>query len=232
MAEILKPDMTNLWASGGASIAPSESKIQIGWTPEIPPHQWQNWWQFRVDSGIGYMFQHGIPEWDAATEYFSGKSFVQHNGEIYKCILGNINQQPDTNPTYWEILLGDASTSAKGLIKLATTSQAQSLTDDATAITPKKLSDAFKGSNQLLGASGYQKLPGGLILQWGQGISATSGYSTHTFPIAFPNAPRVLVASASGLSFVTTNGFVGKTGCSLGTSPSGGVTLNYLVIGD
>ena len=50
------------------------------------------------------------------------------------------------------------------------------------------LSD-FIGSNQSLSANGYQKFPGGLILQWGYN-AATQSTSTNTvvFPIAFPNA--------------------------------------------
>src|SRR5690625_1679744 len=38
----------------------------------------------------------------------------------------------------------DASTTKKGLVELATTAQAQALTDDATVITPKKLGDVLR----------------------------------------------------------------------------------------
>lgn len=47
--------------------------------------------------------------------------------------------------------------------------------------------------NQSLSATGYQKFPGGLILQWGQ-VSFTAAENLHiggksvTFPITFPNA--------------------------------------------
>jgi hypothetical protein len=45
------------------------------------------------------------------------------------------------------------------------------------------------GSNQSLSASGYQKLPGGLIMQWGNAGAMTGGQTkTITYPIAFPNA--------------------------------------------
>ena len=47
---------------------------------------------------------------------------------------------------------------------------------------------AFTGSNQSLAAAGYQKLPGGLILQWGSGVGSNSGGVSMSFPIAFPNA--------------------------------------------
>ena len=36
--------------------------------------------------------------------------------------------------------------------------------------------------------NGYQKLPNGLILQWGTGTAVAGGNSTVTFPIAFPTA--------------------------------------------
>lgn len=49
---------------------------------------------------------------------------------------------------------------------------------------------AFTGTNQSLGTSGYQKLPGGLILQWGtfDATGFTAGKKSVTFPLAFPNA--------------------------------------------
>jgi hypothetical protein len=43
-------------------------------------------------------------------------------------------------------------------------------------------------SARSLSASGYQRLPGGLIVQWGTAASIASGSSsTVTFPVAFPN---------------------------------------------
>lgn len=53
---------------------------------------------------------------------------------------------------------------------------------------------SFTGSNQSLGSSGYQKLPGGLIVQWGS-TPATPVQSTSavTFPLAFPTAAYSVV---------------------------------------
>lgn len=57
-------------------------------------------------------------------------------------------------------------------------------------LTPKGLNDSLKGSNQILLPNGYQKIPGGLIIQWG--LAATGGAGTGlldlTFPISFPNS--------------------------------------------
>jgi hypothetical protein len=38
-----------------------------------------------------------------------------------------------------------------------------------------------------LGANGYTKLPNGLIIQWLNGVSASSGIMTQAWPITFPN---------------------------------------------
>jgi len=58
-----------------------------------------------------------------------------------------------------------------------------------------KASTAFGNS---IAASGYQKLPSGLIIQWGlTGFAGTTG-QVITFPIAFPTACRSFVATALG----------------------------------
>lgn len=53
---------------------------------------------------------------------------------------------------------------------------------------------AFTGSNQSLSANGWQKLPGGLILQWGY-LATTLG--TFSFPIAFPTACLAVLGTNS-----------------------------------
>ena len=46
----------------------------------------------------------------------------------------------------------------------------------------------FTGTNQSLSQNGYQKLPGGLIIQWGFAPFTTQGVSaTKAFPVSFPN---------------------------------------------
>lgn len=139
MAEIIKPDMADLWAAGGASISPPSSKVTLGWTAEIPPHQWQNWWQNRSDRAMAYIYQHGIPEWDLNTEYFSGRSYVQYNGSLYKAVLNSTNQIPASNPTYWSLVTPDASTSTAGLVQLATSAETITGTNATKAVTPAAL---------------------------------------------------------------------------------------------
>lgn len=51
---------------------------------------------------------------------------------------------------------------------------------------------------KLFANNGYQKLPGGLIIQWGAvSVASTGGVSANTnvsFPIAFPSAPKSVTA--------------------------------------
>lgn len=59
------------------------------------------------------------------------------------------------------------------------------------------LLDLFSGAGQRDTAqNGYQKLPGGLILQWGLKTVAT-GNNTVTLPIAFPTSMIIATATQS-----------------------------------
>jgi hypothetical protein len=58
-------------------------------------------------------------------------------------------------------------------------------TDDTKAVTPLALAAGFAHS---FASSGYFKLPGGLIIQWGTGTSLANSTTILTLPIAFPNA--------------------------------------------
>lgn len=83
----------------------------------------------------------------------------------------------------------DASTAVKGKVQLATDAEAQALSDALKALTPATLAGALGGGNKSHAASGFQKLPGGLILQWAvSGSISNGGTAAITFPVAFPNA--------------------------------------------
>ncbi|WP_445656816.1 gp53-like domain-containing protein [Achromobacter sp. NCFB-sbj8-Ac1-l] len=142
-------------------------------------------------------------------------------------LADNNTSNPDSGGANW-VSLGAG---------IATTTQAQALVDDLALITPKKLADAFAGGAQSLAGNGYQKLPGGLILQWGFQASAASTTTSVTFPIAFPNT--CLAVLGTGLSiggniqaYVTLNGLT-QLGCSFncftavgGSAPALASTVN------
>ena len=82
-----------------------------------------------------------------------------------------------------------ATESIAGIIKISSTAQVSAGTDNTTAVSPAKLKELF--ANGLITATdGYQKLPGGLIIQWGGAtFRETTGATGEviTLPITFPN---------------------------------------------
>lgn len=222
MSEFLKPDNLNIvWASGGDRLFPGNTKYASGWGVEIPPRQYFNEIDYKQDQMLAHLNQHGIPVWDATTEYQVNKSYVQGStGTIFQCVLTHTGQDPelDTAGTYWRIAFaaaGDfytkteadeafitpselsaysynktetytqAEVNAKTTV--ATALQAQQQASNTVLLSALRLADGFKGGNQSLLANGFQKLPGGLIIQWGsENVSATSGVIT--FPTSFSSA--------------------------------------------
>ncbi|MDY0929145.1 phage tail protein [Enterobacter sp. CFBP8995] len=82
-------------------------------------------------------------------------------------------------------------------------------------------------ANSLVAGGGYQKLPGGLIIQWGNGLFTNQTTTTVTLPIAFPNAGFTAVA-CKGAS-ITLSGEYGvgaqiKSNSTMDISNSGGTT--------
>ena len=60
---------------------------------------------------------------------------------------------------------------------------------------------SFTGTNQSLATNGYQKIPGGLLIQWGfQIISTENIYGPFTFPVAFSAKPWAISTTISILS--------------------------------
>ena len=115
MTLITKPDFTYVWASGGAVVAPNDSKKQLGWVAEAPPFQYDNWLQNRQDQMLAHINQRGIAAWDALTNYEAGGlSYVQgSDGKVYKSVAASgpsatvQNPTTDGTDTYWTIAFAD-----------------------------------------------------------------------------------------------------------------------------
>lgn len=286
MAEQNKPDLRYVWASGGAIVAPSSTKIATGWTPEVPPYQWENYLQNRQDTMLVHINQHGIPQWDALTEYFAGKSHcLGSDGQVYKAVASSspatTTQDPttDTSDTYWRIAFADA-----GLNYLTQTTadtrylqRANNLSDVTNTATARTnlgaaalASPAFTGTptaptaalntnstqlattaflfnqftatgQQNLSANGYQRLPGGLIIQWGTGITGAGGNAAAiSFALTFPNnffAVTTQCPNISGTADVietqafTNSGFT-AVGVSSGSGGLTNVSFRYIAVGN
>lgn len=277
---ITKPDMEFIWASGGAIVEPSDTKKQLGWTAEVPPHQWENWIQNRQDQYLAHINERGIPEWDGLTNYLaSGLSYVQgSDGVVYKSVAASgpatTIQDPttDATDTYWTVAFADvgafltqavgdaryaqlannlsdltnaatartnlgivdASETTKGLVELATSAETATGTSTSLAVHPAGLLSLFSGANQSKTASGYQRLPSGLIVQWGE-----TQNTNVTFPLQFPTAvlQRLVVlndwnsaSSAAGAYTAITS--ISTTGFTVASAASGlSAYLRWVAIG-
>lgn len=208
MADIALPDLSLLWASAGDILQPSDSKIQQGWAPEIPPRQWFNWLDNRQDQAIAHIAQHGISVWSSELEYQAGKSYVQgSDGLIYKALTTHTNINPVGGALgNWESAFITASTATQ----VATAAQSRAMTANNVYLSPLQLANAFSGTNQNLGANGWQKLPGGLIVQWGGAIVSTDG-QTVTFPTPFPNNCFSVTAGGGNNNKVPVNAYSWNT---------------------
>ena len=69
---------------------------------------------------------------------------------------------------------------------------------NANTVTNGVYTTDFSGSNQSLGVSGYQRFPGGLIVQWGSFTAPADDSRTITLPITFPNL-GVFVTHSHGM---------------------------------
>ncbi len=88
-----------------------------------------------------------------------------------------------------------ATTGRTGLIRIASMAEAAEGKNQTNALTPANLLAAFLKNH---GDWGMQKLPNGLIVQWGQALLAQTGDSVIVFPAAFPTKAVLAVAEAKG----------------------------------
>ena len=126
-----------------------------------------------------------------------------------------------------------ASTSAAGAVKLNNTLTSTSTTEALTAAQGKALNDRFINDFlNLKTENGYQKLPNGLIIQWGQQNELTTG----TFPISFPTIALSICATlkAEGAPWdgsVTSSYIVSNSQFKVGCGQLNGNILYWIAIG-
>lgn len=89
-----------------------------------------------------------------------------------------------------------------------------------------------------LAAVGYQKLPSGLIIQWGTCTPTGSADAVVTFPVAFPTAAFAVFAAASATSglagFANYNGITASgvnVGCYLNSGARAAFTASWMALG-
>jgi hypothetical protein len=134
------------------------------------------------------------------------------------------------------------ASTVRGTTITATTGFVGNLTGNASTVTNGVYTTNFTGSNQSLGTNGYQKLPGGLIMQWGSvyiGNLSDNASATFSYPITFPST----VIHAYVTFFATDNsqdfsGWItsqGNSSCSVNIQEWSGsgqnITAKFFVIG-
>jgi len=89
--------------------------------------------------------------------------------------------------------------------KPASVSDGQVLTYNGSTSTWVASSLSSNGFNASLSSNGYQKLPSGLIMQWGVYDTTATGTATITFPISFPTECVNVVGTQKATSVVTSD---------------------------
>lgn len=102
-------------------------------------------------------------------------------------------------------IVGSATTSASGIVELATAAEIRTGTDTERPMTPGDFSNY-----KTLSEEGYYTLPGGLTFQWGRYSSnAASGNTAITFPVAFTTVYTVTATAQVDATTVQANQFWG-----------------------
>ena len=126
---------------------------------------------------------------------------------IYRSLVAANNVTPPSDPTKWALdnEYISATETVKGIAELATQAEALTGTDDERIMTPLKVTKLFSDTGrQSLATSGYQKLPGGMIIQWGKTpVDYNYTNTTVTLPVTFPTGMLNAVATIVNTSVAT-----------------------------
>jgi hypothetical protein len=139
-----------------------------------------------------------------------------------------------TLPTSTDTLVGRATTDTltNKTINLANNTVTGTKAEFNTAVSDTDLAflNDFTGANQSLTEDGYQKLPGGLIIQWGIEYFTSSG-GTLTYPVAFPNACFMIMGTRAGNDQSSNLGVTSFNATSAMTNPVGDGDYHWIAIG-
>lgn len=123
-----------------------------------------------------------------------------------------------------------ATTARRGLVELATIAETAAGTDAERAVTPQGLYSAF-GKQHL--ETGFQKIAGGLVIQWGRALVANGDNGTNVvFPTAFPaKCASVVAVSIDNVAVSFRSISAGTGGVTLRHNGNGGVNAYWIAVG-
>lgn len=100
-----KPTIDTVWGSTGSTTDPGNTKMNTGWTAEIPTHDVQNFWQQRADEMLTHLNEQGVAVWDNTTTYPIDAWAKGSNGTVYKALQEATAQDPTSSPAFWSASL-------------------------------------------------------------------------------------------------------------------------------
>jgi len=95
-----KPNLTRVWAetAPGANVVDPDTvtvgKFTAGWQAEVPPFEYFNFIQKQVTEGLAHINEQGIAVWDQVTTYPVGGLAKGSDGNVYKALTSQNNNDP------------------------------------------------------------------------------------------------------------------------------------------
>lgn len=144
-------ELNDSWASAGAVVEPSSSKIDAGWVSgERPPYQTMNWLQNLFMKKLNYLTRKGIPEWSANTNYLID-DIVTYSGVTYIATANNLNEQPDTSSDWGNV--GSSGSPSGVVVPFAGSAAPEGyLLCDGAAVSRSTYADLFGVVGEAYGA--------------------------------------------------------------------------------
>jgi hypothetical protein len=169
----------------------------------------------------------GIYIWNGAAVAATRATDADGVGELTSGAIVAVEEGTANADSQWMLATDGAITigttplafTRKGESNFASDAEAQAFAVANKVLSPATLAAAFQGANQDLSANGRQKLPGGLIFQFGTVTTVAGADLPVNFPIAFPNNVRsmsaILVGSYTSQRTVQLAGHPTTTGFSI-----------------
>lgn len=138
--------------------------------------------------------------------------------------MANVQHSTLTDPELHEPK--DISTASSGEVYVA----------DGSSSGAWGLAETIEATKDVTGTDGYVKLPGGVILQWGQVTVGGDNTATITWPLTFPTACLQAVICQGSASSVGTDSLasiysLSTTGATARNGVNNTTTLRYFAIG-
>ena len=189
----IPPNANNVTGNAGFDLGFPPINLTAVAAGGIPPYgQDMNGILYEITKNLQYQQTGTAVFYDAAfataiSGYPKGAKLLKLDGSGWwiNSVSGNTSA-PDSGGANW---LDVKFSNLSNIVEIASAAEAQAFTNNTKAISPLRLAQSFQGLNQSLTIPGYQKLPGGVIIQWGV-ITGTAtpdvGYTTpFTLPVTF-----------------------------------------------